>query len=49
VRSSAAKTPYRQAERDRRGAINCRPVPILRGKSKKISATIQNAAFFGSR
>ena len=48
VRPSAAKTPHREAERARRGAINRPPVQIPRAKPKKISATIQNGAFFSS-
>ncbi len=36
----------REAELVRRGAINRLPVVILRAKSKKISATIQQDAFF---
>jgi len=43
-----AKTPLCEAERDRCVAINRRPAAIPRAKSKKISATIQNDAFFSS-
>jgi hypothetical protein len=48
VRPSAAKTPHREAERARRGAIHRPPAQIPRAKPKKISATIQNGAFFSS-
>jgi hypothetical protein len=48
VRPSAAKTPHREAERARRGAINRPPAQIPRAKPKKITATIQNGVFFSS-
>jgi hypothetical protein len=48
VGPTAAKRPLGKAERARRGAINRCPAPIRRGKSKKISATILNDAFFSS-
>jgi len=43
-----AITPLGETERDHGVAINRHPAAILSAKSKKISASIQNDAFFSS-